>query len=89
MSEAAEIEWEDPPARSQGPGARGVWVERLAPLHAQPGRWAKLGRFHLSTPKTINKGLCYGVEAGQYEAVGRNQSGGKVDLYVRYIDGDQ
>lgn len=88
MSESNGVVWEDPPEEKAGTG---VWHERLAPLMARPGVWARIAeRPQPSTARTVASNLrkrMVRVPEGDWEFVSR-QVDGTAYVYARYLGPD-
>lgn len=82
-----DIKWGDPPFATKGAGS-GKYVPLLDAVRSRPGEWACIGRHSASIATSIKRGITQGARPGEFEATSRNQSGGKADIYVRYV-GDQ
>lgn len=85
-----EIVWEDPPPASIT--RKAVWADRIAPLRAHPGEWAKFEGASVNTAFMIRKGGREGITAGEFEAIAANQikyreagQAGKCDMFVRFV----
>ena len=87
----ADLVFEEPPHAGRGPGGGilspiGEWLNEL---RKHPGQWAKYpDRVHPSVVTDINKGRRYGVTAGEFDAVGRdNKNDPKLRsiLFTRYV----
>lgn len=79
--------WEDPPPSARGRTSTD-WSALLAPLMAQPGRWARIrlyrGKTAAGTAAAELKSGKRRRPAGRWEFVGRKVDGGSV-LYARYL----
>ena len=80
-----DIEWADPPgARAGNQSDKYGWF--AAELVKNPGRWAVLRGEFTALASVIKSGQrCWGPQ-GTFEAVCRNTSSGRGDVYVRCID---
>jgi|GEM_PF-3163930 len=81
--------FEDPPAATRGPGAKGRVNELVAPLRRRPGEWARV--FGPATAKQatnwaqrLKLGRCYDVNEGEFEAIRRTVDGESF-VWARYV----
>lgn len=74
-----------------------MWPDRLAPLREAPGKWGRLvsddpdGAFSSGVVSQLNHGDRRGVEAGQYEFVGRGDPAltkNRQFIWARFIGGE-
>jgi hypothetical protein len=85
MTDNGQIIWEDPPP---GQVKLGVWTERLTPLLAHPGRWARVktsaGLGAATTASQLRKGK-YQVPPGRWEFTAARLDRDHTAVYARYL----
>lgn len=82
------VRWEDPPSPERSRAApRSVWWDRLEPLMAEPGRWARiLDDIGASVTTPLNQRR-YDYPPGRWEfrAVLHDGNRNRCVLYARYL----
>lgn len=85
MSENGEVLWEDPPPRARRAGG---WLEKLTPLIAAPGVWARVAeRANPNAAAAIAHNLrrrSVHLPEGEWEFVSRMVDG-TAYVYARYL----
>ena len=85
---ASDIYWEEPDRLDRAPGTS-LWIDRLAPLVREPGRWANLGVYADSTGALLKRGTLR-TPPGQWEFTTRRRGlpKGRAYLFARYVGSD-
>lgn len=82
-----DIEWEDPPPSGRGTTKESKWLPYLREARKHPGKTMVLRGTSTSVATNIRHGNYRGIEKGEFEVTTRVVSDGKVDCYVKYIEG--
>ena len=83
-----EIKWQEPPPARRGTKSR-KWTTIFHQLRKRPGEWALVDSTTTTTTATqIKHGALGGAKPGEFEATSRKNTAGKLDIYARYVGGD-
>jgi hypothetical protein len=81
-----KVVWRDPPPREHRGGTAGKYLDLIADLKANPGRWAYLGEFTASAATNWRAGRVAGTKPGEFTTrVVMLPHSSRCDLYVRYL----
>jgi hypothetical protein len=88
MTDNVQVRWEDPSGRRSQPG---IWIERLEPVMAQPGRWARVLDCRYARARTVANDLRHGKvrrPPGRWDFTSRGLGDGQGAVYARYLGPD-